>query len=368
MLEKIPDGEATQIKNIVDMTVKQLQMRYPEQVEVLRGVHAKDHGAVTARFEVLDNIAEMYRHGVFETPGKQFNCSIRFSNAAVRVDSDSRLENNLAVHGSRGMAIKLLGVEGPTLGFAHGAPTQDFLMVNHPVFVFANVEDYEVLSRALLVENKDSPVPFFAERLPPKDATDLTPSQSRAVTTAKLAGRIQASTLPAAFQTPPASPVDNQYFSAAPFLLGPDQVMRFRVSPVSRSSASPNVNDSNYLRTALVNRLRDKQQGEVVFKFEIQVRPAESIDPETDIENTSHSWSEDYEFVHVATLTIPLQEFDSPEAQLRSERLFFTPWHGLEAHRPLGGINRLRRAVYEASAQLRNLPKEPSAGRCPFGH
>ncbi len=124
----------------------------------------------------------------------------------------------------------------------------------------------------------------------------------------------------------------------------------------------------NYLRTALVASLRDKALGAVVFKFEIQVRDAESIDPETDIENVSHEWPEEYEFVHVANLTIPPQEFDSPEARVRSERLFFTPWHGLEAHRPLGGINRLRRAVYEASAQFRNLPKEPGVGRCPFGH
>lgn len=29
-------------------------------------------------------------------------------------------------------------------------------------------------------------------------------------------------------------------------------------------------------------------------------------------------------------------------------------------YRPLGGINRLRLAVYEASAQLRHMPLEPS--------
>ena len=31
----------------------------------------------------------------------------------------------------------------------------------------------------------------------------------------------------------------------------------------------------------------------------------------------------------------------------------FSPWHGLAAHQPLGAINRLRRAIYEASAGFR---------------
>ena len=167
---------------------------------------------------------------------------------------------------------------------------------------------------------------------------------------------------PKAFQVPPASPVDNNYFSASAFLLGPDQVMRFRVRPVFRSTAEPNVTDPNYLRAALVKRLSDCKAGDVVFHFEVHVRPASSIDPDQDIENASHLWEEtSTSYWHVATLTIPLQEFDTTELRERCERLVFTPWHCLEAHRPLGGINRLRRAVYEASAKFRNLPKEPAA-------
>ncbi|MEJ7592136.1 MAG: hypothetical protein WKF77_11340 [Planctomycetaceae bacterium] len=93
------------------------------------------------------------------------------------------------------------------------------------------------------------------------------------------------------------------------------------------------------------------------------MRPAACIDPDLHIENASMEWleSEAGKFQPVATLTIPLQEVDTPELRVRCERLVFTPWHGLEAHRPLGGINRMRKAVYEASAMFRNLPKEPSS-------
>jgi hypothetical protein len=31
----------------------------------------------------------------------------------------------------------------------------------------------------------------------------------------------------------------------------------------------------------------------------------------------------------------------------------FSPWHGLAAHRPLGGIMRVRKAVYESAKKFR---------------
>ena len=45
------------------------------------------------------------------------------------------------------------------------------------------------------------------------------------------------------------------------------------------------------------------------------------------------------------------------------ERLVFTPWHSLAAHQPIGSINRLRKAVYEASAQHRLRQPEDAAGQ-----
>ena len=45
------------------------------------------------------------------------------------------------VQGSRGMAVKLYDVEGARLVPEDLERTQDFLMINQPVFSFANVED-----------------------------------------------------------------------------------------------------------------------------------------------------------------------------------------------------------------------------------
>ena len=68
----------------------------------------------------------------------------------------------------------------------------------------------------------------------------------------------------------------------------------------------------------------------------------------------------------VADLTIARQVFDTPERIAFGEGLSFSPWHGLDAHRPLGGINRVRRTVYETISKLRheltNTPRVEPTG------
>lgn len=58
--------------------------------------------------------------------------------------------------------------------------------------------------------------------------------------------------------------------------------------------------------------------------------------------------------VTVVTLVIPPQHVDtSGEVAARCEPMSFSPWDSLAEHRPMGGINQLRRSVYMASVQTR---------------
>ena len=53
--------------------------------------------------------------------------------------------------------------------------------------------------------------------------------------------------------------------------------------------------------------------------------------------------------IHVATLTIPVQNVDlSPDDAFNKqcEAMAFSPWNALAEHRPMGGINRMRKMVY----------------------
>ena len=239
-------------------------------------------------------------------------------------------------------------------------------MVNHPVFAFANVEDYEVLSRVLL-EDGDRPERFFAERIRKDGAgkPDLSdPATRRALRTLEISRRIQSpsvSASPPAYQPPPASPVDNRYFSAPPSCSGVEAVMKFSAKPVAPAAGEvKDISDPDYLRAGLLKRLTGPAVRDVVFEFQVQVRSKADLAGkiEAEVEDACFEWDEaKYPFVTVATITIPPQNFVDAS---KCEDQIFTPWHGVKEHQPLGGINRLKLEVYKASATFRHNPKKSS--------
>jgi hypothetical protein len=366
-LESVEPKEAEQIDAIVKSTEKQLRRRYAKAPRFLRGVHPKDHGCVRATFTVLKDLPPEYRVGVFADPGRRFQAEIRFSNAAAVVEADSALDKERVVHGSRGMAVKLHGVGGARLVPDDGEDTQDFLMINQPVFAFANTADYRILSEA--IEDDDRNILAFFKAM----FTNADPAvQKRAAATKQIIERIGSNSmapeplpatpppLPAyAFQVPPLSPFDNRYFSAAPFLFGDGQVAKFGATPVAPERGDLGKDLGDYLQAALKKRLSAGQ--DIAFEFQVQKRPAEGLDVDVDIENACSLWDESkHSFLTVATITIPPQDVDARKEEC--EKLVFSPWHGLVEHRPLGSINRLRRAVYEKSAALRGCPVRAEGG------
>jgi hypothetical protein len=356
-----PDLEARQIDETARLTVELLQKRYPPPRPVLRGVHPKSHGCVQASFTVSADVPPELQVGLFAQPGRQFAAIVRFSNAAALegpdVDCRGRQEapTKPDKHGSRGMAVKVLDVGGEVLAQDGGACNQDFLMINQPVFAFANAEDYLRLDR-ILAARGDDPVGFFAP-LRAQDPTLSAPDREailkyikdehigadairRILDTKTIIDGIQA--------TPVANPLGIQYFGAAPFLFGPDRVMKFSARPCAevQPTAIPDPTQEHYLREVL--RKAMQQTGTVEFDFMVQVRGGGN---DLGIENASTAWNETtHPFAKVAKITIVApQDIDSAEQKAECERLVFTPWHSLAAHQPIGSINRLRKAVYEAS-------------------
>jgi hypothetical protein len=372
-LEKIAPNEAEQIASVVSSTEKQLRNRYATKPPFRRGVHPKAHGCVEATFTVREDLDPEYRVGLFAKPGHRFRADIRFSNAAPLVTPDSPLEkdpksgNPVRGHGSRGMAVKVHNVGGPRLTPGDDGNTQDFLMINQRVFAFANLEDYAVLSEIIAKDEKGAASFFGRIRWLAPGKPDLSdPVSKRAFESLMIVQQIKRTSFPAdfkfppAFQAPPLSPLDNSYFSAAPFLFGEGFVAKFSAKPVSpvTGDLGDAINNDDYLRAALSERLAIAGGQDIEFEFQVQKRPVEDIkDVDKDIENACTLWKEeDHAFVTVARIAIPPQDINAPERMAACEALVFSPWHGLAAHRPLGSINRLRRAVYEKSAELRGCP------------
>jgi hypothetical protein len=158
-------------------------------------------------------------------------------------------------------------------------------------------------------------------------------------------------------QTKVGNPLDIRYFSASPFLFGPDHVAKFAVTPRNPGDTPvPEHPTPNYLREAMKKTLDQPFGDPSVFDFQVQLRTSDTLP----IEDATAMWPEAAApFQNVATISIPKQNFDIPYQVTECEHLAFTPWHGLTANQPLGGINRMRLGVYTASSQHRAQPKEP---------
>ncbi|WP_245790305.1 hypothetical protein [Streptomyces monashensis] len=85
------------------------------------------------------------------------------------------------------------------------------------------------------------------------------------------------------------------------------------------------------------------------------------------VEDASVLWPEELSpYEVVAVLHLPAQDACSDARRRYADDLLsFSPWHALEAHRPLGSIMRSRRAAYPASSDFRHRfngiePQEPS--------
>jgi len=346
--ESAPPGEAQEITEMIDLTHKLLDQRYGAaagDTMARRAVHPKAHGCVKADFTVNADLPETYRTGLFATPGKSYKAWVRFSNATaiVRPDvNDKRAD-------SRGMAIKVMGVDGDTLMNEPGGKTQDFLLINQPMFAFPNVHEYLEFTR-IQFASKEDVRPFFA----PQTLTDARK---------KIAGIVQRiATMHMA------NPLDVPYFSASPFLFGPDKAAKFIARP-RNAPANPSLPENastDYLREALKKSLSITDGGPVVFDFQVQLRPdgLSPLDADYPIESANDEWKPKPDgtaaYQNVATLTIRPQDFDTPLQNTECEHLVLTPWHGLKAHQPLGGINRLRRQVYLASSTHRADHREPT--------
>ena len=255
--EVIPEGEAKQIREIAKMTVQLQEMRRAAQDgEALRGVHPKSHGCLNATFTVNPKLRKRMQVGIFAKPGKSFKAKIRYSNAAVNIAPDLDGGKN----GSRGMAIKVMGVGGPVLLPDGRANNQDFLMINTPEYAFADVRAYHRLTQALLSHPSGtglSPDFFFvplelfkAGILNPKTAKLAAPKKNEPAAIQQMRGLYEQHPMfadfgPADFAqtaksfevvskilaTPVRNPSEVGYFTAAPIRFGRRRIARFWVEP-----------------------------------------------------------------------------------------------------------------------------------------
>jgi hypothetical protein len=320
--------------------------------KALRDQHAKHHGCVRATFVVRDDLPPELSVGVFR-PGARYDATIRFSNTSGVALPDRRPDG-------RGMAIKLYSVEGDKLlsqalepldRLKPLASTQDFILGDYPVFFGRNVPDY-----ARVMHLAQTPCANGWARL------------ARAFRFAAflLCRPRQARVLIGHVSQRPSNPLLTTYHSMSAYLFGEDSVVRYVVTPVlgqggsaQATKASSNQTSPDFLRDAMQSALDPGPTG-AIFDFAVLRRAAPSVD---DVEDASRPWvAADDMQMSLARIEIPLQLFSTAERDCDCENMMFNPWNTLPEHQPLGGLNRMRVAVYIASTRVRhclNMIAEP---------
>ena len=326
--ELIPDGESAMTQDIIQTAVRIVD-QHRESTRYLRDAHAKAHGCVKAEVQVLPDLAGELRQGVFSEPGKTWQATMRLSNGNAYPQFDS-------IRDARGMAIKLFDVPGKQLlNSQQSRGEQDFVMFNHPNFFVSDVAEY----RQNVAAQADG-----------KKVMAFFPGWNPQTWQVRHLFIALATLSPA-----PESPTQTTYFSVSPYKFG-EANAKFRVMPDPASCPTytlPAQNQKlpNFLRNALNQQLSTDRMP-ACFVLQIQRQDPAKYMP---IEDTSIEWQQsDAPFESVARIKVPAQDFDTPALNVQCDNQSFNPWFGLEAHRPIGGINRLRKAVYEAVSEYRH--------------
>lgn len=301
-----------------------------------RDAHANHHGLVYAHFEVSAHIPAALKVGLFATAGP-YRAWIRFSNGRVPRSLDEPFPPDFAPD-ARGMAIKVLDAGGERLlkDPAREQTTQDFILVNHPTFFASTLSQYLAIVST--------------------DERDL-PSRFPHVL--------------AAFHVN-ASPLSTRYFSQTASALAQGRVVRYSARPIRPVEQPPLTTEEierlvhdkaspRFLREAMQRHL---DGDEAQFEFLLQVPPDPSA---VSVEDPMVEWVAPW--VPVARITIPRQSFVDAGRMALAERISFNPWNGRVEHEPLGTINRLRRDLYVASANIRtdSQPVTEAELRAAFG-
>lgn len=386
-LEKIPPGEDQMIARISEMTKALQEMRRPAQDgEVLRGVHPKSHGCLVGRFTVNAKLRKRLRVGLFREPGKSFKCRLRLSNASTSIAPDLAGGN-----GSRGLAIKVLEAGRRAIVKDKEGVSQDFLLINTPEFAFANVADYLRATIALMGDPSGGgvdgsayflPARMFAKGamdhlgnvLPVKRGEDEETTRLRAIFEqikgtplfqpfgpTEMAGTLKSGAiLQKILAMPVRNPLEVAYWSAAPIRFGSRRIARIMVvpldGPVPQAPITPEEAAAlgpDYLAKAVAETMA--RGAAITLRVRAQVVHPVELEGRTElIEDATLAWDED-EFQPVDLAKITIDPADQPKELVdacKSDR--FTPWQSLRAHEPIGGINRLRRPVYETSSEHRS--------------
>lgn len=329
------DADESQIEQKLNEAFDVILQRTAEDYgHAVRSVHAKSHGVLAGELEVEDGLPAELAQGLFAHAGKHA-VFVRLSTNAGDILPD-------AISLPRGLAIKVLNVEGERMPDADGT-TQDFIMVNGDIFQAKTAKKF-LGGLKLLAQTTD--------RM--EGTKKVVSATLRGVRHVLEAFGVESATVNSLGGAPNVEPLGETYYSVTPFRYG-DYIAKFSVKPVSPAMTELTGNEIDV--NGRDDAIREDVQSEMrtmdaTWEFRVQLCRDVAQQP---IEDPTVAWNEDEApFQRVGILSVHAQDsWDPQRVELVNERMRFSVWTGLVAHRPLGNINRARRDAYRHSADFR---------------
>ena len=314
--EKLLPGEGELTLEIIDELTKFTRENWlPGGAQ--RFGNTQTFGVLRGEFSVLPDLPGNLRRGLFAEP-RTYPAWVRFSGPGPYAPPD------LEDLGQCSVGIKVMGVPGPKL-MDDERFTQDLILVSPASFVTPNIRENAKLQRWVRAK---APLAYA-----------INPGDSHLL---HLFMQLLYSPMHA-------NPLEVQYYSNVPFLLGAGQAVQYSLKPcLPGRTPIPARPAENYLRDAMIRTL---DAGPWTFDFMVQVQTDQFRMP---IEDATVKWPEGLSpYIPVAQLRLPAQRFDSDEQLAFADVLRYNPWHSLAEHKPLGNSNRARRQMYWELARLR---------------
>ena len=341
-IEKVKPDEGETIEQLCTAFDTILERTAEDYGHAVRSVHAKAHGILEGTLRVDAGLPPELAQGLFARPGEH-RVLMRLSTNAGDILPD-------AISLPRGLALKVLGVEGERLPGAEGT-TQDFVMVNGKVFVAKSADTF-LGNLKMLAKTTD--------RL--EGTKTVMSTVLREVNSALKTVGVESSTLAALGGAPNVDPLGETYYSVTPFRYG-DFIAKFSVAPVAPAlkALTGTVIDASHHENAIRETIQGEMRG-IEGEWEFRVQLCRDLDKQP-VEDPTVEWKEDEApFERVATIRVkPQDSWDPAQVEAVNETMRFGVWTGLAAHQPLGNINRARNAPYRHSAMFRER-----FNRCPI--
>ena len=304
------ENEDKLVEEIVSLITRVQKHNFSMHRHGMRGTHVKTQAILKGTLTVLELPSELAQ-GICSKPGTK-DVAIRFANEPSFLQDDR-------APGPRGCGMKIFG---------NGSePTQDMTFNNAPILELTDlptmVEIFRIRERHFREPEK------IADEIKKLKDKDLQMAPSR---------------------------LPNQHFlsytmySQSAYRWGPF-VCKYAIFPTTKVPDKSIEDTSNPEQHSqwLLEWFRSNE-----MTYDLRVQLCEDLKQQP-VEDASQKWGENkYPFRTVGKIVFPPQDsFDAARRAFWDDHMKLNVWMGLDEHRPLGSVNRLRKVLYQESAKHR---------------